>query len=270
MHLFTKHSLRNSAFTLIELLVVISIIALLIGILLPALGAARRTAQSVKCLSSIRQLGLVSAMYNNDNDGHFVHVKTDGTTWGPAGSRKTYWPGLYLSSGYTSGLDAYQCPEMDDAASWFVEEDSSDPGSDNFQSIHYGYNYRHIGSLIGWGANQDKGGQSATRATAKEAQLRNPTNTILFADSTNASTMDEEDGPNGIYLLYSSVSTASWARGRVSPRHNKSCNVAYADGHGAGEAVADVTKPYETEAFLGANTADETNPWTINGKPGLN
>ena len=58
---------RTRGFTLIELLVVISIIALLVGILLPALGAARATARSAVCLSNTRQLGTAFWSYATDN-----------------------------------------------------------------------------------------------------------------------------------------------------------------------------------------------------------
>ncbi len=64
--------MTRRAFTLIELLVVISIIALLIGILLPALGAARRTAQSAVCKNHERQQLLASAMHSDSNEERIV------------------------------------------------------------------------------------------------------------------------------------------------------------------------------------------------------
>lgn len=65
---------RFRAFTLVELLVVISIIALLIGMLMPALGKARQSARTVQCLSNIRSMEVAHCTYMTDNNGRFVNA----------------------------------------------------------------------------------------------------------------------------------------------------------------------------------------------------
>ena len=61
---------RNKGFTLIELLVVMVIIALLVGLLLPALGRAQEEARKTQCRSNLRQIGLAMTMYANDNNNY--------------------------------------------------------------------------------------------------------------------------------------------------------------------------------------------------------
>ena len=67
---------RRAAFTLIELLVVIAIIALLIGILLPAIGRARETAKTTMCAVQLRSIGQATAMYANDNKDRIWPTRT--------------------------------------------------------------------------------------------------------------------------------------------------------------------------------------------------
>lgn len=80
--LFTPHIKRNqNHFTLIELLVVISIIALLIGILLPALAAARKSAQNVKDQTQLKQMGIAMEVYLNTYKGYFFPIHEPVASW---------------------------------------------------------------------------------------------------------------------------------------------------------------------------------------------
>ena len=94
-----RHRSHHRAFTLIELLVVISIIALLVGILLPALGAARAMGRQTKCLANMRQWGQGQISWGDSNKGVLPNDGDDNPGWTAAGTtdptamflRKDWW-----------------------------------------------------------------------------------------------------------------------------------------------------------------------------------
>jgi len=112
-------SSKKKAFTLIELLVVIAIIALLLSIVMPALGRAKIYAQKVICSNNLKQQSLGTILYSNENDSY---VPTSGL--GPWLWDTSFWMTNELSryAGFTDN-DTYFCPankskSPDDARFW--------------------------------------------------------------------------------------------------------------------------------------------------------
>ena len=118
-------SLRIQAFTLIELLVVIAIIAVLIGIIMPALSAARRAGQATKCGTNLHHVGQAMASYLSDNSGVYPpayiypydmgtnydlnHQEDQGATNPTNGYLHWSW---YLYNNGQAGDDAFKCPAI--------------------------------------------------------------------------------------------------------------------------------------------------------------
>ena len=200
----------------------IGIIAVLIGILLPALGVARQEARRVQCLSNLRQLATLATLYVNDNRGLYppstMYYEANGlgysfdwdflTVIGP-GKTRTVFPGLIYAGRGSARIE--QCP------SFFGQSNTvADPFT--------GYNYNT--SYIGHG---DLDAVGNVVPPAKAASVRRPAQTALFgdgeyADGANKFMRAPQPNPGDALCSFRYAGTQGY-------RHRKATNVAYCDGH---------------------------------------
>ncbi len=124
----------SKAFTLIELLVVIAVIALLVGILLPALGQARKASKAVACAANLHGIGQGLVLYNNDHKEAVIPSFNMTGTTGGAGVPLDGWGPILDRDGYMTGSDTkggnpFYCPETFDVAGVASGQTGTDPNN---------------------------------------------------------------------------------------------------------------------------------------------
>lgn len=200
------------SFTLIELLVVIAIIAILAGMLLPALNSARAKARDAACKNNMKNLAQIIEFYETDIDGFYIATIRGETPWGRLLHLGGYFKGTPSASSrggaYTADFhpQAFYCPTRTGARIG-GGVDYKSPNVSIVTTYDFAINY-HIHPFYN--------GDSKTKQSTKKDKLAIPSQTLKFTESNGTSP----------YYWIGTYNQGVWA-----DRHNKFCNVVYQDGH---------------------------------------
>jgi prepilin-type N-terminal cleavage/methylation domain-containing protein/prepilin-type processing-associated H-X9-DG protein len=229
------HAPLFRGFTLIELLVVVAIIAILAGLLLPALAKAKEKGRSATCMSNLRQISFAQAIYMGDQDGRYSF------TFQVRGNNDTRRAWFNLLNPYQQTTNIILCPSK---TKKFKQLVALYPSDKKEQAVsNYSMNF-----ALG-GCDWPNVWDAKVWTPKNDSAVRNPSKTIMFTDSGSRAVTSKD--PNKCVSLKSAEKAGAWivhdpendapCTGCVTSedpnwggqhlRHNGRSNVAFADHH---------------------------------------
>lgn len=226
----------TKGFTLIELLVVIAIIAILAGMLLPALARAKEKGKSANCISNQRQMSIAARVYSDDNDSRYAF------TFQVRGANVTRKAWFNFLQPYQQTTNLILCPSK---TKKFKEVVALYPSDQQDVAVsNYSANFRLGG--CDWPGSWEK----SIWRQLRDSDIRNPAATVYFTDGGTrpANTKDplkcvtpQSPEKPGCWIVHDPANDApctgcvtaqgdpNW--GGPHPRHLQKSNIAFTDGH---------------------------------------
>jgi len=261
---------QSCGFTLIELLVVISIIALLIGLLLPALQTAREAGRVAQCLSNARSMAQCTQQYGNDNDDKIPGYQLAGFS---PGMKNYSWYHEYAR--YMSD-DPYGYKSVSEVQNvWLCPSDKRIHGSD-LDLIGYAFNNPNVVAYY-----PDRGGTQLpwSREPWRYSEITHPSNFFamgeiqhLFLGGIYSAYMPFNIYPGDVNVdsdgdgWIDSNTTTITANGlkdqyynNLAPRHpRRTCNINFLDSHAETMTIVEIMLPPEKNNDLWGETFVES------------
>jgi prepilin-type N-terminal cleavage/methylation domain-containing protein/prepilin-type processing-associated H-X9-DG protein len=238
----------GGGFTLVELLVVISIIALLMGILLPSLNRARELGRRTVCMANMRRLSISIKLYIDNYDDRFppdrLRYATEYITVGPYKRYRPRWI-WFLNEGMGFVINPYKyATEAEFNAALEMDNDyymcpslKSYEYARNERNGAYGYNYQYLGNT-----RPHPDGTGCANYPVWSSQIKSPAQTVAFCDSRGCNIPHGEHA----YLVDPPKMAVSKGAREFAPkeaslgplkyspadaRHGGKTSVAFLDGH---------------------------------------
>ena len=228
------HGQGKARFTLIELLVVIAIIAILAGMLLPALNNARKKGRDISCKNNLKTAMLSHFAYADAFDGYIIphhfgstHAMYKNKFWYQVlASLSIVYPSQHYSNPTKSATQSIMCPEI-------KAEMYGDP-----KYAQYGYCFNS------WRSSAIMGTDTTWKNVRRFVKVPQPSRCFRIVETRHAPTHPNQDSYEHAYNLYNAQHSSVTAKAAWydTVRHGGRFNTAFHDGHVAGLVVADTDK----------------------------